>query len=142
MKKLFILPLSLCLVLSSCEKESSKSGTQKTNILLNDNNLTTSKIKQTNSGITLTAAFDPKTGVVTIAPDKKNQTFVFVAYQSYKDVNGTYELNSSINYGKHVASFVVSNYGSISVGTKHKLNLEARTPNGGYFNFVFEEKKK
>lgn len=109
---------------------------------MNDNNLSSKKIKQTNSGITLTADFDPKTGVVSITPDKKNQTFVFVSYKSYKDVNGSYVLNSSINYGRHVASFVVSNYSSISVGTKHKLNLEAKTPNGGYFNFIFEEKKK
>jgi len=142
MKKLFILPLSLVLVFSSCKKDSSKSETQKTNILLNDNNLTTSKIRQTNSGITLTATFDPKTGVVKVSPDKKNQIFVFVSYKSYKDVNGSYVLNSSINYGTHVGSFVVSNYASIPVGTKHKLNLEARTPNGGYFNFVFEENKK
>lgn len=115
--------------------------TQKNNILLNDH-LVTSKIKQTNSGITLTARFDPKTGVVTITPEKKNQTFVFVAYQSYKKVNNDYVLNSSINYGRHVSSFVVSMYSTIPVGTKHKLNLEARTPNGGYFNFIFEEDKK
>ena len=141
MKKLILLSLSLGILFSSCKKENVNEPTQKNNIFLNDH-LVTSKIKLTNAGITLTADFDPKNGVVTIIPAKKNQTFVFVAYQSYKKVNDSYVLNSSLNYGKHVNSFVVSNYSSIPVGTKHKLNLEARTPNGGYFNFIFEENKK
>lgn len=141
MKKLILLSLSLSILISSCKKETTTEFVLKNNILLNDH-LVTSKIKQTNSGITLTAQFDPKTGVVTITPEKKNQTFVFVAYQSYKKVNNVYVLNSSINYGKHVSSFAVSMYSTIPVGTKHKLNLEARTPNGGYFNFIFEEDKK
>ena len=141
MKKLILLSLSLGILFSSCKKENMNEPTQKNNILLNDH-LVTSTIKQTNSGMTLTAQFDPKTGVVTITPEKKNQTLVFVAYQSYKKVNDAYVLNSSINYGRHVSSFVVSMYSTIPVGTKHKLNLEARTPNGGYFNFIFEENKK
>ena len=140
MKKLILLSLSLGILFSSCEKENLNEPKKKNNILLNDH-LVTSKIKQTSSGITLVARFDSKTGVVFITPEKKNITFS-VAYQSYKKVNNAYVPSSSMNYGRYVGPFVVSMYPSIPVGTKQKLNLEARTPNGGYFNFIFEENKK
>lgn len=126
---------------SSCEKNDLEVNQRKTNILLNDH-LVTSNVKQTNQGLTLIASFNSKTGEVLISTSKKTNVSIFVSYKSYKKTNKDYELNSSLNYGRYINSFVVSNYNSIPVGTKQKLDLEVRTSNGGYFNFIFEENRK
>ena len=141
MKKLILPFMFFATFFSSCEKNGLEKTKQKTNILLNDH-LVTSKIKQTNSGLTLTSSFNPKTGEVVITPSKKTNVSIFVSYKSYKKVNEDFILNSNLNYGRYINSFVVSNYNLIPVGVKQKLDLEVRTSNGGYFNFIFEEKRK
>ena len=141
MKKL-ILPLMFFVTFfSSCEKSDLEISQRKTNILLNDH-LVTSVIKQKNQGLELITSFNRKTGEVSISPSKKTNVSIFVSYKSYKKVNEDYVLNSSLNYGKYISKFVVSNYNSIPTGVKQKLDLEVRTSNGGYFNFIFEENRK
>lgn len=141
MKKLILPLMFFATFFSSCEKNDLEVNQRKTNILLNDH-LVTSNVKQTNQGLTLIASFNSKTGEVLISPSKKTNVSIFVSYKSYKKTNKEYELNSSLNYGRYINSFVVSNYNSIPVGTKQKLDLEVRTSNGGYFNFIFEENRK
>ena len=141
MKKLILPLMFFATFFSSCEKNDLEVNQRKTNILLNDH-LVTSNVKQTNQGLTLIASFNSKTGEVLISTSKKTNVTIFVSYKSYKKTNKDYELNSSLNYGRYINSFVVSNYNSIPVGTKQKLDLEVRTSNGGYFNFIFEENRK
>jgi uncharacterized protein YcfL len=137
MKKLIVLLVSSVL-LFSCTKENETIQSQKNNILLNDD-LISSKIKQTINGTTLVADFNPKTGQVSIVEEKNTQPVLMVRYQSYKGNNLV--LNSSINFGTYIAPFVVLGYPSISKGSKYMVNIQVKTTFGDY-QFLFQGNKK
>jgi hypothetical protein len=141
--KSFTLALLILSVISfSCKKESLESSPQKKTILVSDLATGYSKIKKTNLGVTLEASLDEKTGEVKLSQIKNSQPIVYVRYQSFKEVNGVFVANSSMNWAKYLNPFVVSSYSSIAVGVNHKLSLEVKTSNGSSFLFNFEGRKK
>lgn len=137
MKKLIIL-LSSVVLFSSCTKENDAIQFRKNNILLNDN-LVSSKIKQEVNGLTLISELNRKTGNVTITSTKKKLPVLFVRYQSYK--GNDLVLNSSINFGRYLGPFVISNYSSIPKESKYMVNVQVRTTTGSNFEFLFDGTK-
>lgn len=142
MKSIIISFFLFSFLLVSCQKESIDTVSQKRKISLPSENIPSSKIKQTNLGTTLEASLNSKTGEVTISQIGKSQITIWVKYQSYKSVNGVLVPSSSINWGKYLNPFAVSNFSSITAGEKHKLDLEVKTSNGSNFIFNFIHKKK
>jgi hypothetical protein len=142
MKTFLLSFLFLSVISLSCKKESLESSSIKKSILVSEQSIASSKITKTNLGVTIEASLDEKTGEVKILSLKNSQPIVYVKYQSFKDVNGVFVANSSMNWAKYLNPFVVSNYSSIGLGVNHKLSLGVKTSNGSNFLFNFERRKK